>query len=272
MYHNKIYKNYEKGVSLIITFFILTIMLAIVLSIGILLYSQIKVLRNIGNSVVAFYAADSGVEKVLYYDRQKIPVGGTRGLCNINNVCPDCTPGVDCAESKCQGWLPTGNDCNLTCGDCVVSFNSFFDDKSYNVEVSTITAGGLSTTNIDIKGNYQNVSRKIQLKAEKSTASTCSGTIDASGNCWYKGNAGESCTAVCVRNGKITVPNSRCIQADPGCTVLQSFSFDCSNSCDPDSIPYHVNLSSDCSSGDAAASGDWCAYSDIGLSMICVCQ
>lgn len=171
-----ILKNKEKGVSLIITFFILTIILAVVLSVSIFLYGQIKIIRNIDNSVVAFYAADSGVEKTLYYDRKQIPVGGKRGLCNICNAClKDCTPGLDgdpgdCVESKCQGCTSTPlrvDGCNiLTCGDCEVSFNSFFGRKSYEIKVSAISGGGVPTTSIDSKGNYQNVSRKIQLQAK----------------------------------------------------------------------------------------------------------
>ena len=87
----------EKGVSLIITFFTMTIILIIVLSMSIILYSEIKVLRNIGNSVVSFYAADSGIEKILYYDRQVLsavssgtPCGGgcpSGQTCNAGNVC-----------------------------------------------------------------------------------------------------------------------------------------------------------------------------------------
>ena len=142
MHNNYILKNpsaiglrtrQEKGVSLIITFFILTIILAIVLSISILLYGEIKIIRNIGNSVIAFYAADSGVEKVLYYDRVQIPAGGTRGLCNIGNICPDCDPSLpgDCQEINCDWSSPTGSDCSLlTCRDCKVSFKSFFGGKS----------------------------------------------------------------------------------------------------------------------------------------------
>lgn len=60
--------NRQKGVSLIITFFIMMIVLSVVLSISTLLYVQIKAIRNMGNSVISYYAAESGIEKVLYYD------------------------------------------------------------------------------------------------------------------------------------------------------------------------------------------------------------
>lgn len=169
----------EKGVSLIITFFILTIILAIVLNISALLYSGIKITRNIGNSVLAFYAADSGVEKLLYYDRKRIPVDGKRGLCymfdlNNPNICPDCTPGTngdagDCVEKHCQAGQVSGSDCNPpTCGDCEISFNTFFDGKTYRATARIAPRGDINDnvfdTNIDIRGNYKDVLRKVQLK------------------------------------------------------------------------------------------------------------
>ncbi|MDO8486261.1 MAG: hypothetical protein Q7S77_01000 [Candidatus Staskawiczbacteria bacterium] len=270
-----IFKNQEKGVSLIITFFILTIILAVVLSVSILLYGEVKIVRNIGNSVIAFYAADSGVEKILYYDRKQIPEGGARGLCNINNVCPDCTPGPggDCVESKCYNWLATGtgSGCDLlTCGitgSCEISFESFFDGKSYEVKASIIPG---SDTNIDIKGDYQSISRKIQLKI---ASSPC---VSANGNCWYKGEVGQSCDIVCDNNNKMTVPGSRCVQPDTDCTVINSF-FTCSSYDDPYVIPYYWSGACGCGGGidnvdGPDSDGGWCSFSDPDITRICVCQ
>ena len=172
MYHNIIFKNQEKGISLIITFFILTIILAVVLNISILLYSGVRIIRNIGNSVIAFYAADSGVEKFLYYNRKQIPFGGKRGLCNINKICSSCTPGVNCNESKCLDWLATGGSgcAPLTCTNCEVSFKSFFDGKSYEIKASVTSGSQFSSTSIDSKGDYKDVSRKIQLQIKEQLA------------------------------------------------------------------------------------------------------
>ena len=176
--NNTILKN-QRGVSLIITFFILTIILAIVLSISLLLYGEIKIVRNIGNSVVAFYAADSGVEKMLYYDRKRVPESGRRGLCymfdssNPAACLNDCTPNIDCVEPKCQGHSITGADCNiLTCSDCQVSFNSFFDGKSYELKASVALSNEFPVVSIFSKGNYKDVSRKIQLQIRDESAIT----------------------------------------------------------------------------------------------------
>lgn len=57
--------KYQKGVAIYITFVILSMVLASVIGLNSILILQLKSARTIGNSLVAFYAADSGVEQVL---------------------------------------------------------------------------------------------------------------------------------------------------------------------------------------------------------------
>lgn len=107
MWHlNKMIFKKQKGVSLIITFFIMIIILAVVISISVLLYSQMKIIRNISNSIVSFYAAGSGVEKVLYYDRQ------VRGVVTSPPVSCDtdtpCDSGYACEDGFCVQLLNRG--------------------------------------------------------------------------------------------------------------------------------------------------------------------
>lgn len=63
------YKHSQKGISLIFSVFILTFVLGIALGGASIVVRQIQITRNIGYSVIAFYAADSGVEKILFKDR-----------------------------------------------------------------------------------------------------------------------------------------------------------------------------------------------------------
>lgn len=56
---------YQKGIALYLTLILLTIILTIVLGLGTILISQMKTIRGIGYSVIALYAADTGVERVL---------------------------------------------------------------------------------------------------------------------------------------------------------------------------------------------------------------
>ena len=95
----------QKGVSLIITFFIMIIILAVVLSISALLYSEVKVIRNVGNSMISFYAADSGIEKVLFYDDQVLPAISTGQSCSTGT---DCGPKQNCDAGVCKAAAKRG--------------------------------------------------------------------------------------------------------------------------------------------------------------------
>jgi len=59
-------KNNQKGVALYLTMVILSIMSASYLALTTILVSQIKITSTAGNSVVAFSAADAGIEEALY--------------------------------------------------------------------------------------------------------------------------------------------------------------------------------------------------------------
>ncbi|OGZ65048.1 MAG: hypothetical protein A2812_02415 [Candidatus Staskawiczbacteria bacterium RIFCSPHIGHO2_01_FULL_36_16] len=148
--------NSQKGVSLIITFFIAIIILFIVLSISTLLYSEIKVIRNIGNSVNAFYTAESGIEKVLYYDRKTPDVEG-RGVCSI------CNDGIEECDSV------TGSDCSSeTCSDCYIEFSTQLDSargRYYNLDIIVGQQCLLSTSIINSYGFYEDASRAINLSS-----------------------------------------------------------------------------------------------------------
>lgn len=171
--------NNEKGVALIIMFFVMIVIVAAVLSVSALLFSEIKMIRSIASSVISFYAADSGIEKVLYYDRKVIPQEAVvkRGLCAMcatdieSRTClGDGTDedGLTCAcESpvlKDEVNYPNGCDIDH-CQYCTVSFSASFgninDKKTYRIEA---TAG---TTEIifeaDALGSYSGVSRAINI-------------------------------------------------------------------------------------------------------------
>ncbi|MCX6721983.1 MAG: hypothetical protein NTY04_02240 [Candidatus Staskawiczbacteria bacterium] len=172
-------KDKEKGVSLIITFFIMIIILSVVLSLSIILYSEIKVLRNMGNSVVSFYAADSGIEKVLYYDRQVIEsatvaslIAPTRGLCSVFDLsanpsyCQTGTGSVNCNNQS----NPVNVDCGInTCTNCSISFSATLDDNGTPLDTSddktyTVTASVNSGYYLDIMatGKFNGIVREAE--------------------------------------------------------------------------------------------------------------
>jgi len=165
------FKNSQKGVTLIITFFILTIILAVVLSISIILYREIKIIRNIGNSVVSFYAADSGIEKTLYYDRKEKPLNVKSGVCAMcateNPTCPSSYSADQSVACICD--LPTGIDCDpLSCESCDISFyTNLNDDAIYYVTVNVSAEGTVSNLVINSAGNFKKVKRAINVFSSK---------------------------------------------------------------------------------------------------------
>ena len=55
----------EKGISILFAISILSVILSIGLGTSSILIGQLKAIREIGYSVTAFYAADSGIEEIL---------------------------------------------------------------------------------------------------------------------------------------------------------------------------------------------------------------
>jgi hypothetical protein len=187
MYQINKNKNKEKGVALIIMFFVMIVIVAAVLSVSSLLFSEIKMIRSISSSVIGFYAADSGIEKVLYYDRKVFPEGveSKRGLCAMcaleNPTCSgngNDNDGLTCAcetpfiieEALAHPTDYPGASCDVDkCKFCNVSFSTTFgsinNKKTYRVEA---IAGGTdyateTVFQADALGTYNGVSRAINI-------------------------------------------------------------------------------------------------------------
>ena len=72
-------KMAEKGVSIYLALMIMFILLAIGLGVSLIIVSQMKMMKGIGDSVVAFYAADTGIEHSLYNYRRQGGDGNVSG-------------------------------------------------------------------------------------------------------------------------------------------------------------------------------------------------
>lgn len=110
---------YQKGVSALFAVLILSVMLTVVLGVTTIVATQIKTIKVVGDSVVAFYAADAGVEYML-----KLIINGDNppptksanvgsGISyTVNTVC--CAGGDKCvflSGSSCPGGLTSDSDC-----------------------------------------------------------------------------------------------------------------------------------------------------------------
>lgn len=59
--------NSNKGqAAILLTILITSVILLIILATSVIVIAEIKLSRNIGDSVIAFYAADAGAERCLY--------------------------------------------------------------------------------------------------------------------------------------------------------------------------------------------------------------
>jgi hypothetical protein len=201
------YTDKQKGASLIMTFFIMIIVLAVVLSISSLLYSEIKVTRNIGNSMESLYVAESGIEKIFYYDRQVLPTveegkAAVRGLCSIytqdaiNNpsACPRtstsgfnpsvyCTPAANFTSPVAGESNPTHGCDPTVCDDCKISFSTALNtkgDKNYvaTAQISPLPDGSYSFK-IESKGNFGSIARQVEVVSnETKRVQTLAITLD----------------------------------------------------------------------------------------------
>ena len=158
--------NQEKGVSLIITFLIMTIMFAVVLGIITVLLVELKVVGNTGDSVSSFYAADSGVEKTFYLERASVAIGSPigKGFCRICTTCRSITN--DC--SNCRLTALASRGCrSSSCNNCKVRYSSNFDNRKFDVE-ATITPGPSNPVFFILStGYYNNIKRTSFFDSSK---------------------------------------------------------------------------------------------------------
>jgi hypothetical protein len=102
----------EKGVSLLFSIFLFTILLGISLGISHFATRQIQMLRETGYSVNAFYAADSGVERAIkeIVENNSCPSSGlvNGGSYNVYCECCDKDSNSNCPnpEPSCPANCP----------------------------------------------------------------------------------------------------------------------------------------------------------------------
>jgi len=125
--------NSQKGVSLYLALMIMTVLLALALGISAILFGQIKMIRGMGNSVIAFYAADSGIEMILYLDEE----------------CRRSSP--NCDTSICKA-------------DCTGLFDQAFPEEPLDLDTATYKAfvSGNGTI-FKTVGNFKETNRAIEV-------------------------------------------------------------------------------------------------------------
>src|SRR3989344_4159937 len=137
-------KNYklktERGVSLYMVFMIMTLLLGIGFGMSALLLTQLDTLRGIGYSVLAFYATEAGVERVLYIDQKSCAGDPDRFACLQ-------TPGMVPSGSQ-----PLGNG---------ASYTMAVESPALEACPDTTYAGAHVTYCAKSVGVYQSASRAV---------------------------------------------------------------------------------------------------------------
>jgi len=68
--------KWERGITLLLVVLVTSAILSVSLGIFNVIFGQLKISGEINDSFIALYAADQGIEKILYRDR------------NLNEICP----------------------------------------------------------------------------------------------------------------------------------------------------------------------------------------
>lgn len=79
------FKFSQRGVSALFALLIMTLILGISLGISTILLQQLKMIREIGNSVIAFYAAETGIEEILVSKENPSSSCIKDSPCELNN-------------------------------------------------------------------------------------------------------------------------------------------------------------------------------------------
>lgn len=136
----------QKGIAIYLAVVILAVILSVVLGLSAILVNQIKIMREMGYSVAAFYAAETGVERslnVIVTDggtpaakgSNPCPAGSDYRYCETlaNNanykveiVC--CKEGICEGGFSCPGDLDHDDSCNAT-RYCVRSLGEYAGTK-----------------------------------------------------------------------------------------------------------------------------------------------
>ena len=101
--------NNNKGISIYFAVVIMSIMLAIVLGVATIVIRFLKPITQLGTSVTAFYAADTGIERVLY----------------------------QCTKNGC----PSGGSLSGSLEDIGSSYNVVYNDQAINATSTGLYAG-----------------------------------------------------------------------------------------------------------------------------------
>ena len=127
-------KSSQQGIAIILSMFILSAILAIAMGISTLLLREVQFAKTAGFSIPAFFAADTGIEKILLLrntPKSFSECTSSASPCVLSNgarfwvvvTCGETNPSVDCAAPGSE-IKPNGSTC-VSPSYCVESTGEF---------------------------------------------------------------------------------------------------------------------------------------------------
>ena len=154
-------KNSEKGVSLYVMLVITSILLAMTFGLETLLVGQLKGMREIGNSTIALFGSDSGMERTLYLNAicQQSDCYSSTTNPNFYSLCCDQIKKYY-STTSCEG-LPCIGLYDYSASSSLGEFS--IPDLSYDVNVTTTLSP--TTTYFYSRGIFKGSQREIKASS-----------------------------------------------------------------------------------------------------------
>jgi hypothetical protein len=130
----------QKGISIYLALLLIAIFLDLSMGLSFILFGEILTMRDIDHSVVAFYAADSGIEKIFYLD---------------NIECYPVTP-APCLYASCAGYP---DNCKGLKSPYVTGLQYLDNNSFYQASFATNAAGERIATST---GFYEKTLRSLE--------------------------------------------------------------------------------------------------------------
>ncbi len=143
--------KFKKGVSLYFVVITILLMFSSVLVLGNIIYVRIKMIKDKGDSVTAFFAADSGVQRYLYYKQTDSERSETdeKIFPEDRALWPDLINGErSCFDMAGNGFTP------VKWADAQHCYRVRYEPKS----------GDAVRDRIIVSGKYNNVNRGIMVR------------------------------------------------------------------------------------------------------------
>ena len=175
----------NKGVALLLTILILTSVLTVVIASSNLIIGELKISKDEKNSTFAFYAAESGIERMLWdirknrsnLDPSQLPIQFLNCLCNsCAYEDPDDTTGKSCDATGIGGYCEcddTTCENASTTPTCIAKDSNNLYNTAKNSENFNFSNGAYYDLNYNYDGTFyiitstgmfNNAKRKLKIK------------------------------------------------------------------------------------------------------------